>query len=533
MIAKRTAQALSIATVLFVVSCYKEPLDKLRKINGVTWSGTYAAPLVDAELSMEDVSGFIKDIASTQVYGDKVIYFEYSRQKFSNRGRDFFSLNGLNRSHTYTLDAGEQSSLNSGAGNVVRNETLFWDQGNSRELDSLKFSGGTLRIDLSNAVPHDAQVSIRFPDFNPPLVQTIGVPWTGSPWNRSININVSGYTARLNQGGHSNLRVEYSFNFTQTGGNPVNGTDAFSAALSTNNLSWDWVHGALGNWNLLQGSDSMKLGIFTNDMAAGKLSFNDARLKMRWANSVSAPINMSTNAMRMIMEDGSSRPVSNIPAAVMIPAAGIPTIAVRDSVYLRKTNSNVADIVEYAPHYLSWNIDANLNLPGNGRMTLFAESKFELFIALELPLSGIAKEISLSDTSEFDLGLGEEIDYIDWISFRVNVENSIPLAAGLQMVFTDNAYIPVDSLLQPYRYLIPAPNVDANGHVVQPYREVYDIKYESARIRRIADAKHVIVRITLPTSEFNGAPVPVKITTADKLRVRMGIHAKVSVKESF
>lgn len=524
---------LTCAYILTLASCYREPLGKIRKINGVNWSGTYAVPLVDARLNMEDVTEFIGDLAGTGTYPDKLIYFEYKKSKFSQTAAAAYRIAESNSQGTFPLTISEQSQLQAGTVSITREFWIAVTPGGTNQLDSIRLTSGDLSLKINNDIPHDAQVSVLLPDAQPGLSGSVNVPWTGTPWNRQIILNFNGHTLQLNQGpaGKNQLRIRLLITYTRNGSNPVSGFSGPDCGAVLLSPQFAWMEGNLDAWNLHAGLDSFKLGIFTNEITKGKLVFNDARFKLRWAHNLNQTLPIALNNLQFTMQDGSTEAVSGVSSGLSARPSPNPDTYVRDSLYLNSGNSNVAQIVRDAPTLLNWS--ASMQKPA-GKQRLYANANAELFAALELPFSGTVQRFTLSDTADFDLGIGQdELNYLDWVNLRLYVENGIPMAAGIQMFFLDASGRTIDSLLQPYRFILPAAQVDINGNVTVPHTETYDVKIERQRIANIAKAVKSITRVEFPSAQLAGVPVPVKISSNNRVAVKLGIHSKVSVKERF
>ncbi len=524
---------LAFAFSITLAACYREPLGKIRKVNGVNWSGTYAVPLVDARLNMEDVTDFISDLAGTGTYPDKLIYFEYKKERVSVSAAAAFRIAESTAQGNFPLSPAEQTQLASGSVSLTREFWIDASPGGTNRLDSFRLAAGDLNLTLSNDIPHDAQVTIILPDGVPGKSGAVNVPWTGNAWSRQVQINLGGSSFALDKGpsGHGQLRIRLQITYTLTGGNPVSGFSGPNCNAQLVSPQFDWIEGDLDAWNLHAAADSFKLGIFTNDITKGKLVFNDARFKLRWTHNLSQTLPITLSNLRFAMQDGSSEAVSGVSSGLNALPSPNPNTFVRDSLYLNSVNSNVAQIVQDAPRQLSWFV--SVQKPA-GRQRLYANASAELFAALELPFSGSVKRFTLSDTADFDLGIGQdELDYIDWVNLRLFVENGIPMSAGVQMFFLDASGNTIDSLLQPYRFILPAATVDLNGNVTSPHTETYDVRFERQRIANMARAVKSITRVEFPSAQVAGSPVPVKISSNNRIAVKLGIQSKVTVKERF
>ena len=522
-----------LVLLVAMAGCAVDPKERIPKINGVNWTGTYAAPVLDAELNMEDVTEFVEDLAGTGTYPDKLIYFEYKSEKISASATDYFNISDSKGTADFTLTADAQTELANGSTTLVYEFTAPVSLSGTSVLDSMRFAQGNLVVTMNNEIPHDAQLSISLPDVYPAAATQINVPWTGNKWTRNVNISLAGRTVGIRQiGGVSNLvQVRIQATFNKTGGNPIDGIQKFRCEASLQNPRFEWLEGQMDNWNILLHSDSFRLGIFTNATTKGKLLFNDARFKYRFRHNLTSTVTGELSSLAFTMQNGSKRIVGGLPKTLVIPASDNPNRHVSDSFYLNASNSQVATIVEEAPKSAAWKGSA---VKPSGKHRVYAVSNVEIYSALELPFSGTVKSFTLRDTSDFDLGISKkELGYIDWINVKLYVENAIPMAGGVQLFFQDNAGRTIDSLLTPYRLLLPAANIDASGNVTSAYKERYDIRLEKEKINRISDAVKVITRIEFPSAQLNGISIPVRVTSDNRIRVKLGIESKGTVNERF
>jgi hypothetical protein len=158
---------------------------------------------------------------------------------------------------------------------------------------------------------------------------------------------------------------------------------------------------------------------------------------------------------------------------------------------------------------------------------------FDLTVSVELPMLVSTKDLVLEDTSDLDLGIGKEGDYVEMIKFKVNAENGIPLGAGVQCYFMDATNKVLDSLFQPFRYILKQADVDASGNVISTSKDQWELVLERPRITNILDATRLRTRAWIPTSSVNGSPVPVRITTDQKLKFKLGAEIKLSADAEF
>jgi hypothetical protein len=303
--------------------------------------------------------------------------------------------------------------------------------------------------------------------------------------------------------------------------------------LITNGLKFRKLYGNLGQTGLFNVQDSMDLTLFSNNILKGNIVFEDARIKVHFKNSIGLKSQYQIQQLSLIAKNGTPVAVTSYNAVGNIAAAPDNTseMEITDSVYITKASgSNVASVMKTEPYYLAYNIGAAVS-PGRGY--IWDSSDIALTVTTELPMLVSTKDLVLEDTSDLDLGIGKEGDYVEMIKFKMNAENGIPLGAGVQCYFMDATNKVLDSLFQPFKYAIKQADIDAGGNVLSASKDQWELVVEKPRISNILKAKRLRTRAWIPTSSYNGNPVPVRITTDQKLKFKLGAEIILSADAKF
>lgn len=527
---------LSLALISMFSACMKDPLRKIKNISGVSWKGDYAAPLVNADLNLEDAVALVNpDWVNS--FPDKTLLIQYNKKHFSLNAGKIYNINDRNFTGTLVPTAAELSTLNStGVVSVVRNFVFDLAPGAGMQFDSIWLKEGVFTSGIAANTNHQGKVTVEFPDFKSagqPVV--LSETWsTGGSISRSPFYNVSAVESldlsKANQG-FNQIRVKVSWELTKSGA--VVGSEQLQLNLSTQGLKFRKLYGFLGQPSLLDVQDSINLSLFSNDILKGNIVFEDARIKVHFDNGTGFQSQYQIQQLSLVDKNGSPVPVTAYNTTGSIGAATDGSAETRraDSVYITKASgSNVAAVMRTEPHYLTYKVGA---APGLGRGFVWDNSTLELTVTVELPMLLSTKDLVLEDTSDLDLGIGKEGDYVEMIKFKVNAENGIPLGVGVQCYFLDAADIILDSLFQPFRYILKQANVDAGGNVITPYAEQWELVLDKPRLSNILKAKRMRTRAWIPTSAVNGSPVPVRITTDQKLKFKLGAEIKLSADAEF
>jgi hypothetical protein len=222
-------------------------------------------------------------------------------------------------------------------------------------------------------------------------------------------------------------------------------------------------------------------------------------------------------------------PNSNFPTNTTVGGKAI------DSVHMTSSTSNIKTVINtQQPEIMEFTIQANSNPQGPiVRNVLDKDARLNVTVSVDLPFNGWAGEVEVADTSPMKMNLEGAEDHIEWIVFRVEADNGIPLEAFFQGYFADSAGNLLDSIFSPYRVFAVGATIDANGDVVTPTHDVYEVRYEKDRIKRILSTKQFILKVGLTSTKFNSTLTPVRITTAQRFKMKLGVHIQFSADEKL
>ncbi len=522
---------IGLLVVVLFSSCIKDRLEKFQHLNGIRWKGNYAAPIVNAELNLEDAVALVNQ-EWVSSFPDKTLIVHYDKKHVSKRADEIYSIN--NRSFVENISP-TQSELNqlTANGYVAIERYFIFDlaPGAGIQCDSIWLKEGRFAAEIAVNTNHKGKVTTEITD----LLSNNATVSLNHTWNSSGAINLSDdhkvagtESLNLTQGnlGYNQFRVKVTWEITQTGS--INTGEQLQLTMKTEGLKFRKLYGNLGQPNLLTVQDSLDLSLFSNKILKGNIVFEDARINIRLKNGFGKKMQYDIQNLALQSQNGLPTAVTSYPSSNMVAAAsdaGILTYSM-DSVYISQaTGSNVAAVMKTEPHSLAYSVSA---IPQLGRGFIWDESQLELLVSVELPLYVSTKDLVLEDTSDLDLGIGEEGDYLEMIKFKMNAENGIPLGVGIQCYFMDGANQLLDSLFQPFRYILRQADVDAGGTVIAPSKDQWELVVEKPKLTNILKAKRLRTRAWIPTSQFNGNPIPVRISKDQNVKLKMGVEVKLS-----
>ena len=527
---------LSLVLVSMFSACMKDPLRNIKNISGVSWKGDYAAPLVNAELNLEDAVALVNpDWVNS--FPNKTIVIHYDKKHFSKKGEELYALYDRYFNGDIVPTSSELNMLNtSGTVSVVRNLVFDMAPGAGLQFDSVWLKDGVFTYGMAINTNHQGKLTVEFPDF-----KSSGLPvsfldnWSSggslslSPSHKVAVIESLDLT-KGNQG-FNQIRVKVTWDLTKSG--MVANNEHLQFNLAIQGLKFRKLYGNLGQPGLLNVQDSIDLTLFSNNILKGNIIFEDSRIKVHFNNGTGLKSQYQVQQLYLVSKNGTPVAVTSYNAAGNIAAAPDNTSETRiaDSLYITKASgSNVSAVMRTEPHSLTYKVGVS---PGLGRGYIWDNSSLELTVSVELPLYVSTKDRVLEDTSDLDLGIGKESDYVEMIKFKMNAENGIPLGAGVQCYFMDATHKVLDSLFQPFRYVLKQADVDASGNVISTSKDQWELVLERPRITNILKATRLRTRAWIPTSSVNGSPVPVRITTDQKLKFKLGAEIKLSADAEF
>lgn len=525
--------------LLLLAACSKDPLGRFKKINRVKWNGTYAVPLLNADLNIDDAVG-IADFGLLGVMPDKNIFLAFKNEHATLKGEDLVQIPDQNLTNSLTLTPAEVATLNSsGSIKISRNLLHTFTVPAGMQFDSAWLKSGRLDLIFKNTSSHTGSVKLTFPDWKVngvSLEKNYTSLFSGST---ITDTHAAGISDRINLSagslGYNQFRVLVELDLTK--GGTASTSDKFDLQIFTA-MKYRKLNGYFGQQPLLTVNDSLDLNLFSSGIIKGLINFRDARVKIKFTNSIGAETGYQISTLNFITASGLSQPLNGYSPSGKLQnlAQGASPQQQKDSVYITKaTGSNVADLAKDEPWYLQYGISAVPNPMGAGspRNFIWDESALNMQVALELPFFLTTKNLVIEDTSKVDFNIGKEADYVEWINIKFFIENGMPVGAGVQAYFMDSFNNVLDSLIEPFRYIVKQATVDANGEVIAPSSENLDLFFYNKRIDNILRSNRIRYRAWIPTSTYSGTEVPVRIMAGQKLKLKLGVEAKLRIDEKI
>lgn len=491
----------SILFLLALSSCKKFEDVKIAK---TAWNPNVAVPIGYASFGVYDI--LASQDSTDLIIIDPVsgeIALNYSSQVASFDASQVAQLGNISQNFTLNLtDLNIPVSVGfNGNANAIRTEILTLAAPNGEEIHTVFFKNGLLDLHFETTLRHNLNVTLTFLDITQngsPITQNFAMNFSGTtPQTQDIQVNLAEALADFTNNGSSvnETRIQIQVSVLGTG-QPVAGNEDFTLSLNSSNLAYHNITGYIGQQTVANLSDSVLLRVFETAVD-GTFELTNPKVTFTIDNSFGFPLDLNLNNLSTInINTGQTLPLLSYPQTININA---PTVIGQSEVstfVLDKNNTqNISSIISPTPKYFYYEIDGQSNPNGQTANLNFVDENSICTIKteVEMPLEGFAYGFKISDTIEFTQFDNSNVDLIDFIMFRLIVDNGFPVRLGTQITAIDENGVALFSLFdQPQDIVTPAP-VDAAGKVTQSTRKITDMTLTDAQIALLSQAKKLIV----------------------------------------
>jgi len=191
-----------------------------------------------------------------------------------------------------------------------------------------------------------------------------------------------------------------------------------------------------------------------------------------------------------------------------------------------QNTTNIESIIGVNPKYFKYDISAIPNPIGNTGQLNFIQSTSKMVVKanLSLPFEGKAYGISAKDTLDYSLD-GSDINSIESLMFRFNVNNGFPISFNAQATFTDENYNPIFTLFDTPTSVVSGANIDGNGKVTSSVSNVTDVVLSKIKLEMLDQVKHIIIDGVVNTTDYQNSSV--KFYDSYKISFKLGFLLEV------
>jgi hypothetical protein len=317
-------------------------------------------------------------------------------------------------------------------------------------------------------------------------------------------VDISGYTLDLTgpTGNSFNILSSVLKAWIDPNGNPIviTGSDSLEVLVNFEGLVIDYAKGYFGTQNFLSGEKFTNFDLFKK-ITSGTLNLQDLHLVLTIINGFGVDASLLIHEIKSF-NSNSNTTVSLISSiienTIHVNRAQetynpsnpvIPTVT-----SFNLDNTNFKQLIENLPDKLGYSLDISTDPLGNvssGNDFVYNNYGFRADLDLEIPLSFMAQNLTLTDTVDFSLSKPSGYD-INYGTLTLIADNGFPFFASAQMYLLDENNSITDSLMNGNNTIVSAP-VDASGKVISKKRSMIPVAVSGKKLENLYNAKRMII----------------------------------------
>lgn len=386
------------------------------------------------------------------------------------------------------------------------------------EITEIEIKSGFISFNFVNTIKEDLifTYSIPYATNNGMMLKIVEkIPAaTSIITNYTKDVDLSGYhidMAGINGNNPNSLVTVIKAQVDPDGDSVyITTNDYFKIYAKFKELKLQSVKGFLGSKDFNTGDKSTDFDFF-NYIKSGKINFDSVHLSIDVINGLGIDAKMTINHFRSIntknnniIESNASIIGSTININRAIETNTVSNPVTPSIIELQFDNSNIKEMLENLPDLFEYSIDISSNPLGNislGHDFIYSENNLEANLNLKIPLSIIAKNLTLSDTSDFSFSQNEQMSHLNKGTFKLIAENAFPFEAELQIYLFDHNNILLDSLLGNTH--IDAALLDNDNKVIESVYTVILSEIDENKIEKMTRARKSVLVIRFNTTVMN------------------------------
>ncbi len=416
----------------------------------------------------------------------------------------------------------------------TQNLSFEYSSPENEEIDSVKYSAGTITLDIRNGYASSFEYELILTDVvnltnGNPMVFSGTLPASGS--DNTIQ-NLANHKALINydEGMDANLfSGQFDGLLKVKTGDFINGTEVFNYSLNITGVGVSEIYGWFGSKTIDIPDKTTKVGFFEG-ISKNSLVFSNPQVNFYIDNSFGMRMGLNLDGISVSNADGTNLRLSGnateTPQPARAPGTGAVGTSERSIIKVDEKNSNLRDLLAISPNVFNIDINAktNHNNDSDGdRNFVASNSAVKVITEINLPLN-----IKLQNFSR-DFGTGiEAFDFeeADTIRLIVTTENQLPVDGTIDMQFlaADSSVLFEFSDMS----FMTSPEVPASGKTEEPVTTKDTVKvYRGNGYQELLDASilNIVTNITSYKADEDNY---VKIFSDYELILKVGVQVKTN-----
>ena len=491
-------------------------LDPLDDIDGLTYNTEYAIPIMNSEISIQDLLQEYEDDNTLIIDPDGGLRFQYSGNVLrANVDQVFETINDALPPAIPIVESGSALPLSSPDGITIDIMDLkagkfgyFFDSRNTEDIEVVitmpQITKGGQPLTITESLPAYSGVGktpVATNEDNPLSLEG----YTLLPLNDSLYVD---YTVKTASGGEGNIELIF---------------------LTIEDIEFSYTEGFFGTLPFEGERDTIEIDFFDN-YVKGDIYFSDPTVTFNVQNSFGIPTRSLINVLDVFTVNGEKLPLESsfIETGFDFPFPKLNEVGqVKSEPFVfNKSNSNIDVILGAGPTAFDYDVDAISNPDGNQGFRGFVtdSSFYNVRVDVDLPLNVTVRDFVANDTIDLDFNNIEDVIRAE---FKVVSENNIPLDASIQGYFVGINGNIVDSLFTEQTLIVEAAAIDVLGSsIIESAKKEVFVPFNENRFPSIRDAKQLILDVSFSSTD-NGN-IPVRINQSQNILVKVGAKLGVS-----
>lgn len=528
-----------LAGGLFLRSCQKEQFQLERLSDEIEIQTDLVAPLIHGSMGMGEMVAEFDSSGYVGEFEDGLIYLTYA-DTIVNVMADTLDLliDGLYTEIYFDTEiSGDPGFIGSSPGDTVhfiKSKFFGFEMRNENRLDSFYIKGGELLTEMESTFEHAGLLTVSSPYIRDESGNTYSYTMVISDasgnysWTESVDLD--GYFLKADQQGDSSVfRLDYDFAVINSG-NPVNPGDYCEVISSFLDMGFYELYGYVDPDEVVTESGELDIPIYADFPELSNLKVADPRINIFTGSSMGIPFELTLDSVIATAEDGSTETLEIYEGhSFIIPAPDLDGIGETEygEFYINNQTSNIQDLLNIAPHTLSYRATGNIGTQSQSHF-LLDTSRFMTEVEFLLPLDLSITEFTLTDTLEFEPGEeGIDTSLIKHVVINLSTVNELPLELGLQVYLLDGSSMVLDSLFNGDPVFLSSSEVDSEGKLRLASEDSHSVDFPAEKMGVLEETEYIWIEARMVTAE-SGVPL-VKFYSDYTLDFEISFYAEFKI----
>ncbi len=544
----RACFALCLVALFSLTGCKKEYFE-LDRVKDATWNPELAVPLIKSTVTVPEVLDRFDDDEIIVVDTTGILALKYFSEIFSISADSVLIFQDQSATQFYPLLPSDITTLNGGNAVVVPTITAevgcdMANMSHAPEIHSVSFKNGTMTIGVTSQHSYPSDITLQMPGLvNATSGQSFsqGVVGVSSSNPQTVTLSLQDWTMDLTLGSQGFNEIRVITDATINPGGSGNPGDRIDVSIGLTGMEFSSVIGDVKMQTFGSPASDVRIRFFENQQD-GDIYWADPRVKAVFTNGLGAEVQLNVQQLDFVSTSGT--------IALTGPLNGTTTIAHNSTIGgtaetvidVNNSNSNIVTVAADEPNKLLYQVGAvtNPNGVGSGLNWFLDTSRVKLDMEVYLPFHGRAEGFAKADTTEVEIfPIDGDIKEIEYVTFRLIIDNGFPADARAQVYFYDSTLVdsnfvgiptPIDSMFGAGEGVVFAsPTPDGSGRIDQnnKMRSVLDITLDREKLEKLEAMKftHLVSKGWVDT--YNSGQTEIRVFSDYSMDLYLGVIVKI------